>query len=76
MTKPLYREVLRTIEAPVLTLDNNSVHIGKLRYELSAFSDHPAMIAIQKVLESDSLAPLSDISFYVRTGSEDNNSFQ
>ncbi|MCB1869741.1 MAG: hypothetical protein KDI43_14820 [Gammaproteobacteria bacterium] len=54
MTKPLYREVLRTIEAPVLTLDNNSVHIGKLRYELSAFSDHPAMIAIQKVLESDS----------------------
>ena len=52
MTKPLYREVLRTIEAPVLTLDSSSVHIGKLRYELVAFSDHPAMAGIQKVLES------------------------
>jgi len=53
LTRPLYREMLRTIEAPVLTLSNNSVQIGKLRHELSAFSDHPAMAAITELLESD-----------------------
>jgi len=53
MTKPLYREVLRTISEPILTLSNNSVQIGKLQYELSDFSEHPAMAAIKGVLESD-----------------------
>jgi len=53
MTKPLYREVLRTIEAPTLMLSNNSVKIGKLQYELSGFSDHPAMAAIKAMLEFD-----------------------
>ena len=53
MTKPIYREVLRTIEAPTLVLSDNSVQIGKLQYELAEFSDHPAMAAIKDVLESD-----------------------
>lgn len=52
MTKPLYREVLRTIEAPVLTLSDNSVQIGKLAYQLTEFSDHPAMTRIRSLLES------------------------
>ncbi|MCB1751408.1 MAG: hypothetical protein KDI74_06755 [Gammaproteobacteria bacterium] len=58
MTKPLYREVLRTIEAPLLTLGRDSVKIGKLQYQLAQFADHPAMIAIQKVLESESRSHL------------------
>ncbi|MCB1829950.1 MAG: hypothetical protein H6964_05655 [Chromatiaceae bacterium] len=52
MTKPLYREVLRTIEAPLLTLSNCSVRIGNMQIELAAFLDHPAMSAIKSVLES------------------------
>lgn len=53
MTKPIYREVLRTIEEPVLTLGANSVQIGHLHYQLSDFSNHPAMVAIRNVLQAD-----------------------
>ena len=53
MTKPLYREMLRTIAAPILLLNDDSVQIGRLQYELPGFSTHPAMTAIRQVLESD-----------------------
>lgn len=58
MTKPLYREMLRTIEEPVLALGDNSVEIGNLHYKLMDFANHPAMRAIRKVLLADKDAHL------------------
>ena len=51
LTRPLYREVLRKNDTPVLELSRKGARIGTFHYPLSGASDEQGIAAIKKILE-------------------------